>query len=44
MGALSAEFSHNYNLNTFVHRRSLPRVSYARTHIPHLKTKKYMYL
>jgi hypothetical protein len=30
-GAFSAEFSPNYNLNTFVHHRSLRGVSYART-------------
>jgi hypothetical protein len=31
MGALPVKFSDNYNLNTFVHHRSLPWVSYART-------------
>jgi hypothetical protein len=31
MGGFSLEFSHNYNLNIFVHHRSLPWVSYART-------------
>jgi hypothetical protein len=30
-GAFSAKFSHNYNLNIFVHHRSLRGVSYART-------------
>jgi hypothetical protein len=30
-GAFSVELSHNYNLNTFVHVRSLRGVSYART-------------
>jgi len=31
MGAFPVKLSHNYNLNTFVHHRSLPWVSYART-------------
>ena len=31
MGAFSAELFHNYNLNIFVHHRSLRGVSYART-------------
>jgi hypothetical protein len=30
-GVFSAELSPNYNLNTFVHHRSLRGVSYART-------------
>jgi hypothetical protein len=30
-GAFSAKFSHNHNLNTFVHHRSLRGVRYART-------------
>ncbi len=30
-GAFSVELSHNYNLNIFVHHRSLRGVSYART-------------
>jgi hypothetical protein len=31
IGAFSSEFLPNYNLNIFVHHRSLLRVSYART-------------
>ena len=31
MGAFPVQLSHNYNLNTFVHHRSLPWVSYAWT-------------